>query len=164
MVRYYCNSPAPGGAGIDWMNGYYRLKVDTPDESGTWPEGRIEVVNGGGGNGGVYMRILPEGGRWRGLAVVAALQGESHHIVGDIGDVQIPKAQILAIGRSEVGRREPPHENLVVAAWIQNDQVLMIEQVAGRDQWWWVFSAHGAERFSRHYVVPGLEAILGRGR
>jgi len=145
------------------MSGFHRLRVDVPDSSGVWPNGRIEVVNGGGGNGGMYLRILPTGGRGKDVVVVVALRGESH-IVGDIGDVQIPKAQILAIGRSEVGRREPPHENLVVAAWIQNDQVLMIEQVAGRDQWWWVFSAHGAERFSRHYVVPGLEAILGRGR
>ena len=161
MIRYYCDSPAPGGAGIDWMSGFHRLRVDVPDSSGVWPNGRIEVVNGGGGNGGMYLRILPTGGRGKDVVVVVALRGESH-IVGDIGDVQIPKAQILAIGRSEVGRREPPHENLVVAAWIQNDQVLMIEQVAGRDQWWWVFSAHGAERFSRHNIVPGIKTILGR--
>ena len=158
MVRYFCNSPAPGGAGIDWQNGYSRLRVDVPDSSGTWPEGRIEVVNGGGGNGGVYMRILPEGGRWRGLAVVAALQGESHYI-----DVHT-SAAIIAIGRSEIDRREAPHEQLVIAAWIRGDQILIVDQVTDRERLWWCFSASGAERFSRHYVVPGLEAILGRGR
>ena len=111
----------------------------------------------------MYLRILPEGGRWRGLAVVAALQGEEHCLVSEIGDVRFPvPAAIIAIGRSEIDRREPPHENLVVAAWIRGDQILIVDQVTDRERFWWVFSARGAERFSRHNIVPGIKTILGR--
>ena len=160
MVRYYCNSPVPGGAGIDWMSGFHRLRVDVPDSSGVWPNGRIEVVNGGGGNGGMYLRILPTGGRE--LAVVVALQGEAHRIIGEIGNMRLPVATIIAIGRSEVDRREAPHENLVVAAWVRDGQILIIDQIAGRELFWWVFSANGAERLTQREIVPGIKTILGR--
>jgi len=143
------------------MSGFHRLRVDVPDSSGVWPNGRIEVVNGGGGNGGMYLRILPTGGRGKDVVVVVALRGESHYIVGNIGDVQIPKAQILATGRSEIDRREAPHEQLVIAARLRDDQILMVDQIAGGEQWWWVFSACGTEKFSRHNIVPALATIIG---
>jgi len=149
MIRFYDRKTRPGGGVIDWQAGAMkcRLRVDVPDTSGVWPEGRLLLLEGGWG-GSLHLRVEPTGEDPSRNIVVVFLVGYEF-VVRPGNDENLPhqEARILATGFS-VARRDA---GMLVAAELQDDEFLVVQETPykGRGNLsYWVFSQDGAQRLS----------------
>jgi len=165
MLRFYDRKTRPGGGLVDWQARATkcRLRVDVPDTSGVWPEGRLLILEGGWG-GSLHLRVEPTGEDPNRNLIVTFLVGYEFIILPE-DDETLPhrRANILATGFS-VARRE---EGMLLAAELNADQFLIVKETPykGRgESHFWVFAPDQAQRLSlgeaRALLCPQEVTIL----